>query len=568
MEYLLKASAIIVLFYACYKIYLQRDTFFEQNRWFLLIGLITAVFMPFIVIPMYVEQTPLALNNMMFVEQANPNTESNSLDVSLILKGIYVLGVVVFIIRFSLQLSSLISVLLQNKHDKSGRYCFIKTNKDISPFSFFNYIVYNPMHFNALEIEQIITHEKVHVHQHHTIDILLAQLACIVFWFNPFIWLYNKALKQNLEFIADKKAIHFSDCKKSYQYTLLKTSMPRHQLALTNNFYNSLIKKRIVMLHKSKSKKINLLKFALIIPALALFLMSFNTKEIIIEKPLTHEKTETLAVKTSSIEVIITKDFSDNDFENLKAKFKNEGITLKIKSVERNKQGDITAIKIEVSSKSSHANYSIDIDEAISPIKISVDDDGKNISIGNSQLKKEYKMVFVSEDGEMHETNNLDSDSHVFVLASDEDFELKKEGTIKEYHIIKGDSMYVNKLHKNAEANEDVIFMTKEGNDKKGIKLIKIRESKKGDSLSWNTNEDEQVFITKDNNAIKKHKIIVKTDGNQPLTIVDGKEISKEEMDKISPDTIDKVEVLKGDSAMDKYGDKGKNGVIIITTKK
>src|SRR5690606_37026592 len=121
----------------------------------------------------------------------------------------------------------------------------------------------------------IITHEKTHANQYHSIDILLTQLSCIVLWFNPFIWFYNKDLKQNLEFIADKTTLKQNHCKKSYQYTLLKTSIPSHQMALSNNFYNSLIKKRIVMLHKSKSKKINQLKYALVIPVVALFLMGF-----------------------------------------------------------------------------------------------------------------------------------------------------------------------------------------------------------------------------------------------------------------------------------------------------
>ena len=97
------------------------------------------------------------------------------------------------------------------------------------------------------------------------------------------VWLYKKDLKQNLEFIADKNAQANTNCKKSYQHLLLKTSVPNYQVALTNNFYNSSIKKRIVMLHKNRSHKRNQLKFLLVLPALVLFLMSFNTKEIYIQ---------------------------------------------------------------------------------------------------------------------------------------------------------------------------------------------------------------------------------------------------------------------------------------------
>ena len=560
MEYLLKVSAVTVIFYVFYKIFLQRDTFFESNRWFLLIGLITSVFIPLFVIPIYVEQTPVSLDAFVFTEDAVITNNNSSINLLSLLKTAYFLGIFLFTLRFMLQLKSLFPLLITSETQKLGRFKFLKTQENISPFSFFNYIVYNPQPFNETELEQIISHEKVHVQQYHTIDVILAQIACIAFWFNPFIWLYNNDLKQNLEFIADKTAINDANCKKSYQYTLLKTSVPKHHLALTNNFYNSLIKKRIVMLHKSKSKKINLLKYSLIIPVLGLFLMSFNTKEVIVEKPFVSEKAENQDVKslkTSSIEVIIKKDYSDSDFEKLKTKFKNEGLAIKIKGIKRNQQGEITAIKIDVSSKSSNANYSIDADEAINPIKISVDDDGKNISIGNSQLKKEHNMVFISEDGQKHEINNSDSDNHVFIISTDDGSEDHIE--IKKFSVKTGDSLHVKKIHKKMN-----------GDDKKGHKVIKIKTDGTDDDLTWTTEEAEEIiFIAKDDDAIKKHKVVkINTDGKEPLYLIDGKEITREEMNNISPETIDKVEVLKGDSATEKYGDKGKYGVVLITTKK
>ncbi|MFH6769694.1 M56 family metallopeptidase [Gaetbulibacter aquiaggeris] len=571
MEYLLKASAVTIIFYVFYKIFLQRDTFFESNRWFLLIGLITSGFIPLVVIPIYMEQTPVSLDYFVFTEDPVTTNNNSPFNLLSLLKTIYFLGMIIFALRFTLQLRSLIPLLIKSEAHQLGHLKLLKTDENISPFSFFNYIVYNPNPFNETELNQIITHEKVHVQQYHTIDVMLAQIACVVFWFNPFIWLYNKDLKQNLEFIADKTAINYTHCKKSYQYTLLKTSLPNHQLALTNNFYNSLIKKRIVMLHKSKSKKINLLKYALIIPALALFLMSFNTKEVIIEKEINPVKTEfqiAKKLKTNSIEVVITKDYSDSDFEKLKTKFKNEGLTLKIKGIKRNQQGEITAIKIDVSSKSSNANYSIDADEAINPIKISVDEDGKNISIGNAHLKKEHNMVFISEDGQKHEINNSDSDDHVFVISTDDGSE--EHIKIKKFIVKTGDSLHVKKIHKRMDGDEKVILITKDGDDKKNHKLIKIKTDGNDDDLTWTMEEEDEeiVMIAKDDDAVKKHKVVkIKTDGKDPLYMVDGKEITREEMNNISPETIDKVEVLKGDSATEKYGDKGKNGVILITTK-
>ena len=283
MEYLLKVSAIVAIFYLSYKVFLQRNTFFEHNRLFFILGLLTAFLIPFCIIPIYVEYTPVSVSNYIFTASNNAETIT-SFTIIDYLPYLYMLGVLVFSLRFLIQLVSLSIVILKHKGEKHDGYIFVKSSENVSPFSFFNWIVYNPKHYTATELEQIITHEKIHVNQYHSLDILITQITSIVLWFNPFIWLYNIDLKQNLEFIADQKTQLKVNCKKSYQTTLLKTSIPLHQMALSNPFYNSLIKKRIVMLHKSKSKKINLIKYAFVIPLLALFLMSFNTKKIYTEK--------------------------------------------------------------------------------------------------------------------------------------------------------------------------------------------------------------------------------------------------------------------------------------------
>ncbi|MDO5972016.1 M56 family metallopeptidase [Flavivirga aquimarina] len=290
MEYLLKASAVITIFYLCYKLFLQLDTFFEANRGFLLLGLITAFTIPFLVIPIYIEYSPTPITNYELGEDLTIiETTEKPFNIFEYIPFVYLLGIVFFTLRFLFQFVSLSLILINNKKENQDNFKLIETKNTVSPFSFFNWIVYNPTLFNTTELEQIITHEKVHARQYHSIDILLMQLACIVLWFNPFVWLYNKDLKQNLEFIADQNAQRQSHCKKSYQCTLLKASISTHQITLSNNFYNSLIKKRIIMLQKSKSKKSNLFKYALVLPFLALLLMSYNTEEVYVETSLEEE---------------------------------------------------------------------------------------------------------------------------------------------------------------------------------------------------------------------------------------------------------------------------------------
>ena len=287
MEYLLKASAVIAIFYVLYKLFLQRETFFQTNRGYLLIGLLVSALIPLIVIPIYIEYVPTVRENpatIILSPELHENSSEIAFDWLALASMVYLMGVIFFLGKLVIELASLKVLFNKHKYYKNEQYIFIETAHNIPPFSFFNWIVFNPDKYSTEELQHILNHEKAHASELHSVDIILTQLACVVFWFNPFIWLYKKEIEQNLEFIADKTAQEFSSCEKSYQMILLKASVPQHKFLITNNFYNSQIKKRIIMLHKSKSKKVNIWKYSLVLPILALFLMSFNTKEIFIEK--------------------------------------------------------------------------------------------------------------------------------------------------------------------------------------------------------------------------------------------------------------------------------------------
>src|SRR5690606_21397662 len=104
----------------------------------------------------------------------------------------------------------------------------------------------------------------------------IARTFCIAFWWNPFVWLYKKAIVQNLEFIADSDAFKNISDKKAYQFTLLKITTHESCVAISNHFFQSLIKKRIVMLNKNQSKRWNSWKYAIIVPALVIFMWQFQ----------------------------------------------------------------------------------------------------------------------------------------------------------------------------------------------------------------------------------------------------------------------------------------------------
>ncbi|MDO1499906.1 M56 family metallopeptidase [Winogradskyella maritima] len=359
MDYLLKASVVALIFYVCYLLFLKRETFFQHNRWFLLAGIVTALVFPLIVIPNYIEVTPVAVEATSFTMYESSNESIGVLanvetpfDWSNLLLAIYLVGLAFFLIRFLLQFGSLIQLLLNNPKNKSGFFTYIIVKSDISPFSFFKWIVYNPELFDDNELQLILNHERVHAREYHSLDILFTNLACAVFWFNPVIWLYKKDLQQNLEYIADHKAQQYSENEKDYQHLLLKTSVAHQNLSLTTNFYNSLIKNRILMLHKSKSKNYQKWKFLSVLPLLAFFLMSANIKDIYVEVPNTETYTAVYNDIPERLEFVVTKNTTEDELNELVAIAKKNGVTLQYDYITRNDKNELTNLNLKLNGRS------------------------------------------------------------------------------------------------------------------------------------------------------------------------------------------------------------------------
>jgi hypothetical protein len=260
--------------------------------------------------------------------------------------SIYCIGFLVFIIKFAADFYSLNSVLKGKKIQQQADFKFIDVSENIAPFSYFDYIVYNSSMYTSAELENIIEHEKVHSDQNHTIDVLISRVFCLLFWFNPIIWLYKKAILQNLEFIADNEASKKISDKKAYQYTLLKITTHESCVAITNHFYQSLIKKRIVMLNKNQSKKRNYWKYYAILPALVAFVFLFQIKTIAQEKKSAQEISKNpTAVDVYKIKNTTTDQELKTMTENLK---KNHNVDIEISEVKRNSDNQLTAIKVDI----------------------------------------------------------------------------------------------------------------------------------------------------------------------------------------------------------------------------
>lgn len=542
MEYLLKSCALIAVFYICYILFLQRETFFEANRWFLLLGLITSILFPLLVIPIYVDMPATTNGGFSVIVTTAQTTPEPSFDLTTLTLWVYAIGVSFFLGRLLIQFLSLMKLINKNDKEKSGKYTYIRTSESLSPFSFFKWIVFNPKLFNEKELELILQHEKIHASQSHSIDTVLVDLAAALFWFNPFIWLYRKVLKQNLEFIADQHTQKQSKNDERYQKLLLKTSLPEQNLNIVNTFYNSSIrlklfgkqitlfntlgqvKKRIVMLHKSKSNLMNTWKYSIVVPLLVIFAMTFNTE--IIAQTTVAEKETAKSDQQNILKFVVTKDTKDQQLDFIKEKLADKGAIISFKNVKRNIKNEITAIKIKFDYKNNSGNTSINLSQPISPIEISINPSNDSINVGQqtSELSQSFDII-------------TDEDGQVIISESTTD-------PIENSFRIVG-----KKINKNA-TNKDTIFI----------------ENTTGKVSYKNTIDENNKVITVKKTNSETH--IFNNDESSPLVFLDGKKIKNDEMDTIDPNSILNIQVLKDKAITKKYGKKGDNGVILITSKK
>jgi hypothetical protein len=190
---------------------------------------------------------------------------------------LYWFGVLAFTINFLMQLTVLLYQAYTQPFIRDGKFRIIEVKGNKAPCSFLNFIFINPEKYDWDTYSQILQHEKTHVAQKHSVDILLAEIALIFQWFNPFAWLYRKEIENNLEFLTDNELLekeHFD--RSAYQISLLKVSAPHFPLGLTANYNQSLLKRRLLMMDAKKSNVHTSWKYFFLLPLLFLFMSLFG----------------------------------------------------------------------------------------------------------------------------------------------------------------------------------------------------------------------------------------------------------------------------------------------------
>ena len=290
IPFLFQASLLLFLFYGAYFLLLRQETHHQINRAILLCMIVLSVALPFLPLP---EQVVAPIKHDIIppqsseVLQRQANLEFLDFETNIVetpqeivhvnwlqlLVYAYWTGFLLMAFRFLFQLGSLLLLLSQSRISHYRGVLLVESDKEFQPFSFFNMIfISREKNFESAAAE-ILQHEMIHAQQWHSVDIILSELFSIFFWFHPFIGLLKRSIRLNLEFIVDEKMLRTGIDKKHYQYSLLKVSTGNRNWHLSNNFNQSFIKKRIIMMNLKKSPSSTKLKYLVFLP---LFVLSYS----------------------------------------------------------------------------------------------------------------------------------------------------------------------------------------------------------------------------------------------------------------------------------------------------
>ncbi|MBU8893239.1 MAG: M56 family metallopeptidase, partial [Bacteroidales bacterium] len=321
--YLFESGLCLSILFMVYLFFFRKETYFRFNRWYLVFTMLLSLSIPFVHLNLNISDTQKFENTFYkigefrnYYEQLIAMTDpeylqnhkkfsnsgfedfdlgstANSLQRNNDISGlgietkqdeinlykstkrlsiaklsliIYVLGALFFIFRILVLFQWIYKTIFTNPITHVNGIRVINVKENLPPFSFLGYVFVNNKIMDESELEQILTHEKVHIKQFHTIDLLLSHFVSIIHWYNPLIWLLHKTIKTNHEFITDNKVVKEGFDLLNYQELLLNQFVSIPSVQLVNNFNLISIKKRIAMMNKIKSGFLAKLKALLIIP--------------------------------------------------------------------------------------------------------------------------------------------------------------------------------------------------------------------------------------------------------------------------------------------------------------
>ncbi|MFS4445299.1 M56 family metallopeptidase [Maribacter sp. 2307UL18-2] len=334
--YIFKSVACMAILFVFYKLLLEKENMHVFKRYYLLLALGVALLIPALVFTEYVTVDPVP-----YVDIQQPTSpadyapigvpealEKDVLDIAPLLWGIYLIGFVFFGLRFIKNLSQIVGRIRKNPKQKSTRFVHVLLQERFPPHTFFKYIFLNRKKLESNEIpKEVLLHEETHAKERHSWDVIFIELLHVVFWFNPLVYLFKKAIKLNHEFLADRAVLNKDIDEATYQNTLLSYLSPdsehKYQSKMAHAINYSSIKKRFTVMKKNTSKTSFLLRSSLLLPLLALLLLGFSETKFI-----EVQSTEAIELEEkSSSEKSLKHDESDRKYNDVSTENRTDSLS-------------------------------------------------------------------------------------------------------------------------------------------------------------------------------------------------------------------------------------------------
>lgn len=531
--YSIKVAICLAAFYLFYKLLLSRDTFHAFNRATLLLLMLLSLVLPFVNIS--VDEPTVAYDGMVQIEQllamgvVDDGPAPSGPTLIQVLFAIYIIGVALFLVG---EICSLVRLhrLISGKYSvtTADGIKIVVIDDDVAPFSWFNNIVISRSDYESGRSE-ILIHEKAHIARRHSLDIMLCNMLLIFQWFNPAAWLLRRELQNIHEYEADEAVIQSGADASEYQLLLIRKAVGERLFSMANNLNHNSLKKRITMMLIKKSNPWNRAKILLTVPVAAVAVVAFATPKA----------------------------------ESLSKEIEHDSNAL-VNSVVRSMPG--TAEHLAMSTGEARAAGMPA--EAAAPETAAADSlRGRvaGVTVGNS--KDDGRVFDVVEDQPRYPggTNALmtylrDNIKYPAEAAKAGiqgmvivQFVVGKDGAVRDIKPVKSVSPELD-----AEAVRVVAAMPKWVPGYQRGEAVNVRYTLPVNFRMDGRSGSESQKAAGSNIAFS----------DDVYYVVDGVHVSAAELKKISADKINSIEVFKGESAVEKFGEQAKNGAIVVSTKK
>ena len=537
--YILKSSVCLVLFYLFFRLLLSKETFHRFNRMALLGVLFFSLLIPCIEVTtrhqVEVQQAVLSIEQLLLMAEleATPANvgavqETSAISWVQIVLLVYLAGILFLACRNIYSLICLFRLIHSGKHEKLEKgVTLVVHNQEIAPFSWMKYIVISRKDLEE-NGREILIHEMAHIHHRHSVDLLVADICIFFQWFNPGAWLLKQELQNVHEYEADETVINEGVNAKEYQLLLIKKAVGTRLYSMANSFNHSKLKKRITMMLKEKSNPWARLKYLYVLPLAAIAVTAFARPEI------SEKADEISAVKVNDLAAIVEAKVEEITKDVLKDSLKAKPYVVP----EKSKMYGGRWV-----SKDSSIVYSAD---SVVIFNDSVASKRSSVVLYGGRFERisESNKPLILVDGKEVSKDTL------YSIMNDE----ANPNRIKTVSILRSDAALSIYGEKGKHGVYDIELLPNADNHFRITKTQAKFKTKTGSFPKLNSVP-----------GIGGLPIRGVYDGEEPLVVIDGKEVLEPNaLSKISPDRIKSFSVLKSEAALEAYGEKAKNGVILI----